>query len=76
MCLRNVFNTECSYGKPLRQNFVTGEFGIALCIPKKDAKEKMKDNVTIRCSTPGHLSVHRQGKKGFVLFLEFVIFAW
>jgi len=51
MCLRYVFNTEHSSEKPLKYNFIAGELRIALCISKKNAKEKMKNNVFLRLSS-------------------------
>lgn len=45
VCLRNVFNTEWSYGKPLQDNFGGGE----LCT--LHLKEKMKNNVAIRLNS-------------------------
>lgn len=68
-------NTQRSYEKTLKYNFVAGELRIALCISKKDAKEKMKNNVAVRLSSWEHPSLHRRGKKQWEAYqrLRFIL---
>ena len=73
VCLRDVFNTQCSYRKQFKYSSIAGELRIAPCISKKDSKERMKNNVAWRVSSWEHPPLHRKGKEAMASLSKVLI---